>query len=100
MVDVLQAALGHKCISFSQQPSRGPRCLISLHWGTEAQGGKGTLLQAHEEGTLVPGSWGRAGALESGEPCFMTQLLCDLESQSLGFLIHNKHEGGNLGGPL
>lgn len=75
MADVLQAALGHKCISFSQQPSRGPRCLISLHWGTEAQGGKGTLLQAHEEGMLAPQNWGRTGALESGEPGFVTQAL-------------------------
>lgn len=35
-----------------------------------------------------PGS-GEGGALESGEPGSGTQLLCDLESLSLGLLVRN-----------
>lgn len=62
----------------------GPGCLISLHsWGAKAQRGKATLLQAHREWERVPGGWGRAGAPESGEPGFVTQLLCDRESEPL-----------------
>lgn len=45
--DMLQAALGHKGISFSQQPDVGSGCLISFHsWGTEAQRSEGTLPQS------------------------------------------------------
>lgn len=63
---------------------------ISLHcWGTEAPRGPEVLPQAHREQTRPPGSWGRAEALESGDPGFGTQSLCDLEPLSLTFLTRN-----------